>query len=93
MLTLFAFLNLGFTQLGVIVMKLCKIQIHNFRSIVDAEIEVHGYTMIVGANNAGKSNALTALRAFYDDIKWTNDDLPKVGKSSDESWVQLHFFP
>ena len=72
-------------------MKLRRLRIHNFRSVIDADIEVHDYTMIVGANNAGKSNVLAALRAFYEDIKWANDDFPKVGKSSDESWVELTF--
>jgi putative ATP-dependent endonuclease of OLD family len=72
-------------------MKLRRLRIHNFRSIIDADIEVHDYTMIVGANNAGKSNALAALRAFYEDVKWSAEDSPKVGKSSDETWVELAF--
>jgi putative ATP-dependent endonuclease of the OLD family len=72
-------------------MKLRRLCIHNFRSIIDAEIEVHDYTMIVGANNAGKSNVLAALRAFYEDVKWSADDVPKVGRSSDETWVELAF--
>lgn len=72
-------------------MKLRHLHVHNFRSVIDADIEVHDYTMIVGANNAGKSNVLAALRAFYEDIKWANDDAPKVGKSSEESWVELAF--
>lgn len=73
-------------------MKLRRLQIHNVRSIIDADIEVHDYTMIVGANNAGKSNVLGALRLFYDDIKWSADDVPKSSPSSDsESWVALSF--
>lgn len=72
-------------------MKIRHLRIHNFRSIIAADIEIHDYTMIVGANNAGKSNVLTALRAFYDDIKWSAEDVPKLGKSSDESWVELTF--
>lgn len=73
-------------------MKLRRLHIRNFRSIINAAIEVHDYTMIVGANNAGKSNALAALRAFYEEIKWAPaEDTPKVGKDSDESWVQLTF--
>lgn len=72
-------------------MKLRRLKIHNFRSVIDADIEVHDYTVIVGANNAGKSNVLAALRAFYEDIKWSNDDLPKIGKNTDESWVELAF--
>ncbi len=72
-------------------MKLRRLRIHNFRSIIDADIEVHDYTMIVGANNVGKSNVLAALRAFYEDTKWSAEDTPKVGKSSDETWVELAF--
>ena len=72
-------------------MKLRRLRIHNFRSIIEADIEVHDYTMIVGANNAGKSNVLAALRAFYEDVKWSAEDVPKVGKSSDETWIELAF--
>jgi len=73
-------------------MKLRRLRIHNFRSIADADIEVHDYTMIVGANNAGKSNIVAALRAFYEDFKHSGDDLPKMkGVQPDESWVELTF--
>lgn len=72
-------------------MKLRSLRIRNVRSILQADIDIHDYTMIVGANNAGKSNVLSALRLFYDDTKWTADDVPKVGDPSDESWVQLGF--
>jgi len=72
-------------------MKLRVIQIHNFRSVLDAEIEAHDYMLLVGANNAGKSTILNALRAFYDDAKWTVEDFPKAGATDNESWVQLKF--
>ena len=72
-------------------MKLRAIQIHNFRSVLDADIEAHDYMLLVGANNAGKSTILNALRAFYDDAKWTADDFPKAGAADNESWVQLKF--
>lgn len=72
-------------------MKLRTIKIHNYRSIIDLFIEAHDYTLLVGANNAGKSTVLNALRAFYDDIKWTADDFPKVGATDTDSWVQLKF--
>jgi energy-coupling factor transporter ATP-binding protein EcfA2 len=72
-------------------MKLRRMRIHNFRSIIDSEIEIHDYTMVVGANNAGKSNLLAALLAFYEAVKWSSDDLPKLGESSDESWIELTF--
>jgi len=47
--------------------------------------------MIVGANNAGKSNILGALRAFYEDIKWSSEDFPKAGAADEEAWVELTF--
>lgn len=72
-------------------MKLLTIVVHNFRSIIDATIEAHDYMLLVGANNAGKSNILHALRAFYDDVKWSQDDFPKIGANDNESWVQLTF--
>lgn len=72
-------------------MKLSSIEIHNFRSVIDASIEAHDYMLLVGANNAGKSTILNALRAFYDDAKWSADDFPKAGTADKESWVQLKF--
>lgn len=73
-------------------MKLRRLRIHNFRSIINADIEVHDYPMIVGANNAGKSNIVAALRAFYEDLKHSGDDLPKMKDAQiDESWVELTF--
>lgn len=72
-------------------MKLIKVQIHNYRSIIDAEFEAHDYLMFVGANNAGKSNVINALRTFYDDLKWSEDDFPKIGSYDDDAWIKLLF--
>lgn len=72
-------------------MKLRRLCINNFRSIKIADIEVHDYLMVVGANNAGKSNFLAALRAFYEDVKWSSEDIPKAGDGCDESWVELSY--
>jgi len=72
-------------------MKLRELKIHNYRAFIDLCIEVHDYTLLVGANNAGKSTVLNALRAFYDDLKWSVDDFPKAGAADQESWVQLKF--
>lgn len=73
-------------------MKLTRIRIHNFRSMIDADIDIHDFIMLVGANNAGKSNFINALRCFYGDLKWTEDDLPKIKNAQiDESWVELSF--
>ena len=72
-------------------MELKHIKIHNFRSIINADIDVHDFTMLVGANNAGKSNTLNALRCFYGDLKWSEDDFPKTNANDQESWVELSF--
>jgi len=72
-------------------MKLRAVHIHNFRSIIDANIDAVNYMLLVGANNAGKSTVINALRSFYDDAKWTSDDFPKQGALDSESWVQLSF--
>lgn len=72
-------------------MKLREIKVHNYRAVIDLCIEAHDYTLLVGANNAGKSTVLNALRAFYDDLKWSADDFPKSGAADAESWVQLTF--
>jgi len=72
-------------------MKLLTVKIHNFRSILDVEIIVHNFLLLVGANNAGKSTIINALRAFYDDLKWKADDFPRANTADNESWVQLKF--
>lgn len=73
-------------------MKLSRIRIHNFRSITDADIEAHDFLMLVGANNAGKSNVITALRCFYEDTKWSDEDFPKKGAADENSWIELSFW-
>jgi predicted ATP-dependent endonuclease of OLD family len=72
-------------------MKIKHIKIHNFRSIVDAELEAHDFLLLVGSNNAGKSNAINALRCFYEDTKWREDDFPKKRTSDQESWIEISF--
>lgn len=42
-----------------------RIKIKNFRSLVDAEIYPTNYTVLVGANDSGKSNVLRALNLFF----------------------------
>ena len=75
-------------------MKLRKVVIHNIRSIKDASFEVSDYSMLVGENNAGKTNVLTALRLFYEDsaLKFKKDtDFPKFDLEDSESWIELSF--
>lgn len=42
--------------------KLAKVTVKNFRSCVDTELKLSRYTPLIGYNNAGKSNALTAIQ-------------------------------
>ena len=72
-------------------MKITKVKICNFRSIIEAEFVVDDFMMFVGANNSGKSNVLAALRCFYDDLSWSEDDIPKTGMRKQESWVELEY--
>ncbi len=41
--------------------KLSNIVIKNYRSCINTELKLSGYTALVGYNNAGKSNALSAI--------------------------------
>lgn len=75
-------------------MRAVEIQIHNFRSIHDATIRLEPLSLIAGANNAGKSNVIDAIRLFYGDLKWDDGrDKPKVATSDAEAWVEVEFKP
>lgn len=75
-------------------MRAVEIKIHGFRSIHDAAIRLEPLSLIAGANNAGKSNVVDAIRLFYGDLKWDeNRDTPKVTPSDAESWVEVEFLP
>ena len=75
-------------------MQLKRVTIHNFRGIREESISIHGYTLLVGANNAGKSTILDALRAIYekDGFKYNHDrDWPMIATEDKESWITLEF--
>jgi len=75
-------------------MRAVEITIHNFRSIHDATIRLEKLSLIAGANNAGKSNVIDAIRMFYGDLKWEESrDKPKVEPDDPESWVEIEFKP
>lgn len=50
-------------------MKIEKIKISNFRSIIDVEIGFEDLMMFIGQNNHGKSNILYAILFFFGEIK------------------------
>ncbi len=76
-------------------MKVQKITIHNFRSIIHEVIDCKDFTLFVGENNSGKTNIITALRAFYENEGYKYDkksDFPKLSDTTDsESWIELAF--
>lgn len=72
-------------------MKIEHVSVHNFRSFIDASFSLHGYTLLAGANNCGKSNLINALRIFYDDAKWTSEDWPRIGANDDEAWIEITY--
>ena len=76
-------------------MKIERVTIHNFRSIVDASFMMQDYTLVIGANNAGKSSVIDAIRCFYEadkESKFNNDrDFPKCGAADKESWVEITY--
>jgi len=46
-------------------MKIQRIQINNYRSIKELDIDVSDFSVLIGANNSGKSNILKALNFFF----------------------------
>jgi putative ATP-dependent endonuclease of OLD family len=75
-------------------MQMHTVTLHNFRSVRDATIRAKDYSLLVGQNNAGKTNVLTALRAFYEHegTKFTKaQDFPKYDTDDDESWIEIDF--
>jgi predicted ATPase len=75
-------------------MKLSSVVIHNFRGILDQKIDLKNYSLLVGANNAGKSSVIDAIRAFYekDGFKFKREnDFPFVATADQEAWVELSF--
>lgn len=74
-------------------MKIKSIAIHNFRSLQDVTFNLYDYSILVGANNTGKTAILTALRIFYEnDIKYNDEnDFPKFPVKDNESWIEINF--
>ncbi|MGR6008367.1 AAA family ATPase [Bacillus cereus] len=73
-------------------MKLHKIEIQNYRSIVDQSFELNDYNLLVGANNTGKSTVVNAILTFYEKIKFNKKtDFPKTGATDSESCIQITY--
>ena len=70
-------------------MRITSVTLHNFRSYVDACFHLQKYSLLVGANNAGKSNFAKALLVFYEKQSPGKDDYPLIGTSDDDSWIEV----
>jgi putative ATP-dependent endonuclease of OLD family len=54
-------------------MKITRVIIQNWRSVKDADFAPSDMTVLVGANNAGKSNILSAINFLLGD-RWPMPD-------------------
>lgn len=75
-------------------MKIHTVKIHNFRSIKEESFELDNFSLLVGENNAGKTNVISALRVFYEEggTKYNDKkDFPKFDTDDKESWIELTF--
>lgn len=76
-------------------MKLEKIKIVNFRSIKDLELDFYNNSrVLVGINEAGKSNILKAAALLSDDTKIHSDDIRQesyIDERVTESYVEFFF--
>ncbi len=69
-------------------MKIKTIKIKNWRSIKDVEFEAQDLMVIIGQNNHGKSNILSALLFFFGEIKAQDLDF---NSGSSELFIQIKF--
>jgi energy-coupling factor transporter ATP-binding protein EcfA2 len=51
-----------------------NLKVRNFRSCIDTELELSRYTALVGRNNCGKSNCLTALQWLVKKVTLGQED-------------------
>lgn len=74
-------------------MRVHSIAVHNFRSIADCTFVLDDYSLMIGANNSGKSNIMDVLRVFYEKgLKFEEfRDFPKFKTADDESWIDIEF--
>jgi len=74
-------------------MNINELTIHNFRSIKDQSFSLRDYSLLIGANNSGKTNIIDAIRVFYEEgIKFNSDrDFPKFIKDDQDSWIDMQF--
>lgn len=74
-------------------MQISTITINNFRSVSHSKFALHDYSLLIGANNSGKSNIVDATRAFYEKLNFEEQrDFPKFHTDEEaESWIEVAF--
>lgn len=74
-------------------MKITHAVIHNYRSIGHVEVDVSDYLVLLGPNNHGKSNILSALEfALMSSAKVTASDFFEFRADTDkELWIDVKF--
>lgn len=72
-------------------MKIKKITLHNFRSVKEQTFKLKDYSLLIGANNSGKTNIIDALRIFYEKGKYDKEDIPKFETVDQEIWIEIEF--
>lgn len=73
-------------------MRISSVKVHNFRSVPEAAICLYDYSLLIGANNVGKSNVIDAIRAFYGHHKYTSTkDKPKFNCEDEEVWIEIEY--
>lgn len=76
-------------------MRIKHLKIHNYRSIRDLEMECQPFVVLLGANNHGKSNLLSALEfALSTTAKPVEQDFfaYRSKEEEDELWVEVIFY-
>jgi predicted ATP-dependent endonuclease of OLD family len=73
-------------------MVISEINIHNFRGIIEQSFKLYNYSLLIGANNSGKTTVIDAIRIFYENCKFDKDkDFPFNGSQDEESWIDITF--
>ena len=72
-------------------MQITTVTIHNFRSLNDVQFNLRDYSLLIGANNSGKTNVIDALRVFYDKPKFAATDKPKGMEHDANSWIEIEY--
>lgn len=76
-------------------MKLRRISIRNFRNLRNVDIRPLKMTVIIGENNAGKSNLLHALRLLFDQqaerlrLDLSRDDINDAARSQGDNYFSI----